>query len=187
MGVSINSQKDSKANTDQELGLRVKPIHKEDCTTSKPEDHHHNRMIIALNILSVHECDHDHQEEEQNQLDLKFNNIIGPSTATPPSSPDLQLKKLKILSPYKVLEKNDNDDDGLNDGFKTPTSLDHKIPPMLECPGAPRKKIMRMSPTMKPRMKRRLMFDPPKEVESMFIEDLNSAKNKKLKNCMLLE
>ncbi|KAL5710860.1 hypothetical protein ACHQM5_021372 [Ranunculus cassubicifolius] len=43
-------------------------------------------------------------------------------------------KELKIMS--SVQEKEVNDDD---DGFRTPTSLRHKIPVIQQCPPAPRK------------------------------------------------
>lgn len=52
--------------------------------------------------------------------------------------------------------------DNNNDGFKTPTSSDHKIPPILECPGAPCKKktiITKTPMKRKPLCRKRIVFD----------------------------
>jgi len=52
--------------------------------------------------------------------------------------------------------------DDNNDGFKTPTSSDHKVPPILECPGAPCKKKTLITKTpmkRKPLCRRRIVFD----------------------------
>ncbi|CAK9327035.1 unnamed protein product [Citrullus colocynthis] len=63
-----------------------------------------------------------------------------------------------------VVEDDDN-------GFKTPTSLEHKIPTSLRCPMAPRK------PKPRPLMKRkvaerhRLLLDLSSEIQSLFPAD----------------
>ncbi|CAA3024402.1 Hypothetical predicted protein [Olea europaea subsp. europaea] len=56
-----------------------------------------------------------------------------------------------------------------DDGFKTPTSLDHKIPVIEQCPPAPKK--IRPQPSTSTKRKaspRTLQFDISTEVESMF-------------------
>ena len=64
--------------------------------------------------------------------------------------------------------KSVEDDDN---GFKTPTSLEHKIPESLRCPMAPRK------PKSRPMMKRkaverqRLFLDLSSEIQSLFPAD----------------
>lgn len=57
-----------------------------------------------------------------------------------------------------------------NDGFRTPTSADHKIPPITECPPAPRKaraqcSLKRRTPPQSSR--RRLLFVAAAEAESI--------------------
>jgi len=42
-------------------------------------------------------------------------------------------------STSKLKEEDDEEEQEQEDGFKTPTSLDHKIPLPLQCPPAPRK------------------------------------------------
>ncbi|XP_059647029.1 cyclin-dependent protein kinase inhibitor SMR14 [Cornus florida] len=63
------------------------------------------------------------------------------------------------------------DEDDHNNGFRTPTSLDHKIPVITQCPPAPRK-IRTFTSSAKrkmlPRLRRNLQLDLSKEVESMF-------------------
>ncbi|KAJ4842681.1 hypothetical protein Tsubulata_014903 [Turnera subulata] len=60
-----------------------------------------------------------------------------------------------------------NEDD---DGFKTPTSLDHKLPVITECPPAPRKPHLSMKrKPPSPRARRSLQFlDLSQDVESLF-------------------
>ncbi|KAL2481542.1 Uncharacterized protein Adt_34508 [Abeliophyllum distichum] len=54
-----------------------------------------------------------------------------------------------------------------DDGFRTPTSLDQKIPVMTQCPPAPKK--TRPEPSMKRKASRRsLQFDVSAEVDSIF-------------------
>ncbi|XP_057778915.1 cyclin-dependent protein kinase inhibitor SMR10 [Salvia miltiorrhiza] len=53
--------------------------------------------------------------------------------------------------------------DAVDDGFKTPTSSDHRIPAITQCPPAPMKP--RPPP---PRLKRKASSPPPAEIESIF-------------------
>jgi len=66
------------------------------------------------------------------------------------------LKHIIRITKLSILQDNNND------GFKTPTSSDHKIPPILECPGAPCKKktiITKTPMKRKPPCRKRIMFD----------------------------
>ncbi|CAI9780124.1 unnamed protein product [Fraxinus pennsylvanica] len=57
-----------------------------------------------------------------------------------------------------------------DDGFKTPTSLDHKIPVIEQCPPAPKKTRPQPSTSTKRKASpRALQFDYSTEVESMFL------------------
>ncbi|KAB1226020.1 Cyclin-dependent protein kinase inhibitor SMR3 [Morella rubra] len=70
--------------------------------------------------------------------------------------------RLKILSPGEFRDVEDD-----NDGFKTPTALDHKISAILECPPAPRKP--RPTPlTKRKAVRRRILLDLSNEIESLF-------------------
>ncbi|XP_022865257.1 cyclin-dependent protein kinase inhibitor SMR3-like [Olea europaea var. sylvestris] len=54
-------------------------------------------------------------------------------------------------------------------GFKTPTSSDHKIPVVKQCPPAPRKTRSSTKRKLSPsRIRRRLQLDVSAEIESMF-------------------
>ncbi|KAG4380925.1 hypothetical protein AAZX31_15G037900 [Glycine max] len=162
MGVSSNSKvflsdKDLKGvinNTDHhEVGLLV---HKEGCQSLIQEDH----QIIRLKQLSVQQRDQeegdnkdDHHQEEQKQ---RRNNMI--VTAKPVCPPI----NLKLEIPYSRVGS-ENDDDGL----KTPTSSDHKIPVILECPGAP-KKTKSKPDTKRKECRPRIVLDLSKDLESLF-------------------
>ncbi|XP_022765817.1 uncharacterized protein LOC111310620 [Durio zibethinus] len=79
-------------------------------------------------------------------------------------------KKKKMIS-LGELKATDDDDDG----FKTPTSLDHKIPVIKQCPPAPRKpkplpsNKRKASPSSSnsARTRRNLQLDFSQEVESL--------------------
>ncbi|XP_022865278.1 cyclin-dependent protein kinase inhibitor SMR10-like [Olea europaea var. sylvestris] len=56
-----------------------------------------------------------------------------------------------------------------DEGFKTPTSSDHKIPVVKQCPPAPRKTRSSTKRKLSPsRIRRRLQLDVSAEIESMF-------------------
>ncbi|KAJ6309822.1 hypothetical protein OIU76_014711 [Salix suchowensis] len=61
--------------------------------------------------------------------------------------------------------EDDKDDD--DDGFKTPTSLDRKIPVIFQCPPAPRKPKSLPS-TKRKSAQRRVLLDLSNEIESLF-------------------
>ncbi|KAF9675340.1 hypothetical protein SADUNF_Sadunf09G0022000 [Salix dunnii] len=79
---------------------------------------------------------------------------------------EISLPNLKIKLP-SVEEAFQIEDDKDDDGFKTPTSLDRKIPVVYQCPPAPRK------PKSLPSTKRkspqwRVLLDLSNEIESLF-------------------
>jgi hypothetical protein len=78
------------------------------------------------------------------------------------SVPTLKIK-LPSVEAFQIEDDKDDDDDG----FKTPTSLDRKIPVIFQCPPAPRK------PKSLPSAKRkspqgRVLLDLSNEIESLF-------------------
>ncbi|XVE79587.1 hypothetical protein DITRI_Ditri14bG0070600 [Diplodiscus trichospermus] len=99
-------------------------------------------------------------------------------------------KKCKLLMPPLELNltssgelkvhENGEDRDENKDGFKTPTSLDHKIPVMLKCPPAPRKPKSLPSPKRKA-FRRRILLDLTKEIESLFPPALLADLGNKIK------
>lgn len=64
--------------------------------------------------------------------------------------------------------KSVEDDDN---GFKTPTSLEHKIPMSLRCPMAPRKPKLRPLTKRKAAERHRLLLDLSSEIQSLFPAD----------------
>ncbi|KAK9290094.1 hypothetical protein L1049_008258 [Liquidambar formosana] len=91
-----------------------------------------------------------------------------------------ELKK-PSLGEFKVV---DEEDDG-NDGFRTPTSLENKIPVIKQCPPAPRKpkpipSTKRKVPSSGARRNLRLL-DLSKDVESLFPQPLLADIGRKIK------
>ena len=83
--------------------------------------------------------------------------------------------KMSSLAEFKVEEDDDND------GFKTPTSVDHKIPLILPCPPAPKKP--KSLPSTKRRAagpNRRVLLDLSNEIQSLFPPDFG-GKSKRLR------
>ncbi|GAV69467.1 hypothetical protein CFOL_v3_12968 [Cephalotus follicularis] len=64
------------------------------------------------------------------------------------------------LGEFKVEEE--------NDGFKTPTSLEHKMPVIKQCPPAPRKPKPTKRKISSTAPRKKLLLDLSQEVESMF-------------------
>lgn len=148
MGVSSNSKvflsdKDLKGVINNMDPL----VHKEGCQTLIQEDH----QLIRLKQLSVQQ-----EEEEEEEKQQRNSNII---LTTKPVCPI----NLKLEIPSSSYVGSENDDDGL----KTPTSSDHKIPVILECPGAP-KKTKSKPDTKRKECRPRIVLDLSKDLESLF-------------------
>ncbi|KAJ0020251.1 hypothetical protein Pint_32362 [Pistacia integerrima] len=78
---------------------------------------------------------------------------------------------------FKVEEEQEED----GDGFKTPKSLDQKIPVMLQCPPAPRKPKTRPLPKRKLPQQRRILHDLSNEIEALFPPALRADLGNKIK------
>lgn len=97
--------------------------------------------------------------------------------ATKPDGCDpvvIEVPSLVIKVPCNVGEGDREDDDA---GFKTPTSADNKIPPLAECPPAPRKRrseeILNSRTTPEGLAKcRRVLLDLSSEIQSSFAPPL---------------
>lgn len=82
--------------------------------------------------------------------------------------------KIKIPSYKEAAEEDLNDDEGL----KTPTSPEHRIPATLPCPPAPRKPKSQLSK----KRKDQFALDVSQEIESYFSSQFKAAaENKKIK------
>ncbi|KAM7263824.1 hypothetical protein ACFE04_001507 [Oxalis oulophora] len=76
------------------------------------------------------EFDKDHDDQNQTQHSEEENCDDEPLSI---------IKDLLINNNKSTVDVEDADDDDENDGYKTPTSLEHKIPIIQCCPPAPRK------------------------------------------------
>ncbi|KAL9153171.1 hypothetical protein ABFS82_10G032500 [Erythranthe guttata] len=73
-----------------------------------------------------------------------------------------------------------------DDGFKTPTSSDHRIPAITECPPAPRKTRPQSSKSKRkaespPGARRRLQLDMSPEIESIFRTNEDDSGDREIK------
>lgn len=80
-----------------------------------------------------------------------------------------------LISSWKQSISSDNDlnDDDDDDGFKTPTSLDHRIPVMNQCPPPPRKRKVssrkrKLAPPLLMRTRLQLLDASQEIIDSMF-------------------
>ncbi|XP_040994037.1 cyclin-dependent protein kinase inhibitor SMR3-like isoform X1 [Juglans microcarpa x Juglans regia] len=147
MGVSdsqmLFSDKDLNA---MKLNFLAKPTleFQDQCPTAPSEDH---GLIKKPEVKEKEDQEQDHEEKED-----KCNISV------------LSSLRLKIPPPGEF--RNVEDDD---DGFKTPTSLDNKIPVVLQCPPAPRKPKPRAVQTKRRgAARRRILLDLSNEIESLF-------------------
>ncbi|EEF28791.1 conserved hypothetical protein [Ricinus communis] len=88
--------------------------------------------------------------------------------------------KLPSLGEFKIQEQEQEQQD-LDDGCKTPTSLNHKIPTLLPCPPAPRKPKSLPSNKRKSPARRRVLLDLSNEIESLFPPALRADLGAKIK------
>ncbi|XP_022753596.1 cyclin-dependent protein kinase inhibitor SMR3-like [Durio zibethinus] len=108
------------------------------------------------------------QEQQEDEKEDKSKLLMSP----------LELKLPSLGGEFKVNENGEDDEN--NDGFNTPTSLDHKIPVMLKCPPAPRKPKSLPSPKQNA-FRRRILLDLTKEIESLFPPALLADLGNKIK------
>ncbi|XVE96869.1 hypothetical protein REPUB_Repub02eG0260700 [Reevesia pubescens] len=108
----------------------------------------------------------DHEEKKEEESNVK------------------ESEKIKKISLGELKATGDDDD-----GFKTPTSLEHKIPVIKECPPAPKIQKSHSSNRRKvsPRISRNLQLDFSKEVESLFPEPLLADLHRKVKKARTQE
>ncbi|MBA0582589.1 hypothetical protein Gorai_024728 [Gossypium raimondii] len=119
---------------------------------------------------------------------LEFNEDCGTATNVKQEEEE-ENSKLVMMGTSEsevVAAANDDQDENDNDGFKTPTSLDHKIPTatILKCPPAPRKpKSLPIisSPAKRKPLRRRILLDLTKEIESLFPPALIADLGNKIK------
>ncbi|KDP44228.1 hypothetical protein JCGZ_05695 [Jatropha curcas] len=115
--------------------------------------------------LNPKEREQEQEKEEEEEKDRKCKLLVS---------------ALKIELPSLEEVKINQDDD---DGFKTPTSLDQKIPIILPCPPAPRKP--KSLPTNKRKSLappgRRVLLDLSNEIESLFPPSLRADLGGKIK------
>ncbi|KAI3447687.1 hypothetical protein Pfo_004352 [Paulownia fortunei] len=108
----------------------------------------------------------DHEEEEDSNTSIKDGE-----------------KNVEATVSSRESEKPIPEDD---DGFRTPTSLDHKIPAITQCPPAPKKtrpQPSKLKRQASPASRRSLQFDASAEFESIFLpmtrEYVEEKKSKK--------
>lgn len=149
MGVSDSqmffSDKDLNA---RKLNFLARPTleFQDQCPTASSEDH---GLLKKPEVKEKEDQDQqDHDEEKEDKCKISVSSL-----------------RLKIPSPRELRNIEDDDDDG----FKTPTSLDKKIPVVLQCPPAPRKPKPRAVLTKRRgAARRRILLDLSNEIESLF-------------------
>ncbi|XP_061354195.1 cyclin-dependent protein kinase inhibitor SMR10-like [Gastrolobium bilobum] len=144
-----------------------------------PEKHDPRLCSLVRKQELVQERDQDQDHEDRQRQDQKQQQQNAITVPVLPEEP-LGLK-LKIPS-YKEVEREKEDS---NDGFKTPTTSEHKIPAILPCPPAPRKPKTLPS-TKRKAYRRRIVLDLSQEIESLFptpfsVDLGDGGENKKVK------
>ncbi|KAJ4725824.1 cyclin-dependent protein kinase inhibitor SMR3-like [Melia azedarach] len=114
-------------------------------------------------------------EKDLNNLEINFL-----SRPTLEFQDDHQCEIAPLQLEEELHEKNSRLKEDSDEGFKTPTSSDHKIPVVLQCPPAPRKPKSR--PLTKRKVSpRRVLHDLSNEIEAMFPPALLADLGNKIK------
>ncbi|XP_031252606.1 uncharacterized protein LOC116110540 [Pistacia vera] len=129
-------------------------------------DDDHDPELGQASLTRVVEAAADEKEEN-------FNDTFVLSKE-PVKSPELE-------GEFKATDQHHDEND---DGFKTPTSLDHKIPVKAQCPPAPKKSNSFSSRKRRPvssNVRRTLRLDLSHEVESLFPKPIFDDLHRKIK------
>ncbi|XP_021278755.1 cyclin-dependent protein kinase inhibitor SMR3-like [Herrania umbratica] len=119
------------------------------------------------------------QDQQQQEVEDKYMLEVSPVKSKLPS-----LGEFNVHEDGEVHEKgavHENGDEENNDGFKTPTSLDHKIPSLLKCPPAPRRPGYLQAPKRKDNIPQTILLDLTKEIEALFPPAFLADLGKKIK------
>lgn len=115
------------------------------------------------------DSDDDDQQETMNKDEAKIKKEEKEEVLVLITDHDEESTRKTASSSLRELDVKVEDDD---DGFKTPTSLDHKIPVIQQCPSAPRKpKVSSKRKAAPPSSRtacRSLQFNFSEQIESMF-------------------
>ncbi|KAG6631491.1 cyclin-dependent protein kinase inhibitor SMR12-like [Carya illinoinensis] len=122
----------------------------DECPTEPPEDRGVRKMPEVLQEEQEYQKQEEDLEQEQEKED-KNDSISLSSLGV----------RIPSLGEFRDMEEED-------DGFKTPTSLDHKIPVVLQCPPAPKKLKPKAVTTKRKAARRRIPLDLSNEIESLF-------------------
>jgi archaellum component FlaD/FlaE len=131
----------------------------------------HNEEIFTKFEIEKKSNDHQSLEEESsnshshNSQDIKEeHNQIEVCSKTPSSSSSSSSEEDEEEEEEKLKKKNEDEEE---DGFRTPTSLDHKIS-VITCPQAPKKIKVQSLKRKAAGSCRQLPLDLSKEVELLF-------------------
>ncbi|KAM7468086.1 hypothetical protein LguiB_015648 [Lonicera macranthoides] len=128
-----------------------------------------------------------HQNQQVNRTEESsspvFLEIESQNTPSNHQNEEINLTEESISPVLSETEPEVADD---NDGFRTPTSLDHKIPVTKQCPPAPRKKREKHFSSRKrkletPRSGRNLQLDLTDEIESLFPPSVKENLGRRIK------
>ncbi|KAL8509050.1 hypothetical protein ACS0TY_016300 [Phlomoides rotata] len=108
----------------------------------------------------------------------------------PTSDQEIQPKLLEILGKINGGEEEDNKKKGEapnfeeEDGYRTPTSPEHRIPAITECPPAPKRTRppgLKLERKLSPAVRRRLQYEATTEVELIFCRVVRDEVVEKIK------
>ncbi|KDP35627.1 hypothetical protein JCGZ_09065 [Jatropha curcas] len=135
----------------------------------KPKFQFHDGISFQENIGKCKQVLGREQKQEQEEEESKNTNSC---------TPELLEEELKASN-----NVDDDDDEDDNDGFKTPTSLDHKIPLTKQCPPAPTKpsKSSLSSKRKSSNVRASRQLDLSQEVECLFPKPILDDFHRKIK------
>ncbi|CAK9174727.1 unnamed protein product [Ilex paraguariensis] len=137
---------------------------------------------IASNFdHKLQDQDHQHQHEDDKKEEEYESSVSSCSELKKPLLGHSDLQVEDDDNGFRIPTSLVDDDDN---GFRTPTSLDSKLPVITKCPPAPKKSKPQTSNKRKassPIVRRSLLLDLSKEVESMFPPKIQQDLGQKIK------
>lgn len=166
------------------VGPTLEEIHHDDCQISRNSEKEKGDEDEVSK--AVQQLQKPKKAQEGDQGEDKFGLLVSTLKLKIPTHGGVEEFRLIDQDHRHHQDKEDDHDDVDNNGFKTPTSLDQKIPATLKCPPAPRKPKSLPSTKRKAHHHQRVLLDLSSEIESLFppalFADLG-GKVKKKKSC----
>ncbi|KAJ4849154.1 hypothetical protein Tsubulata_045091 [Turnera subulata] len=166
----------------KEFNLQVRPELEDNCCGINPPLQEDSQKNEVQEPKQEEEKAAAEEKDSCKLQDSQKNEQVQEQKQEEDSSCKLLVPTLKIQLPGEGENRTEEEEEDNSDGFKTPTSADHKIPLVLQRPPAPPRKPKALpSAKRKSSSRRRALLDLSNEIESLFPPALRSDLGARMK------